>query len=144
MAEVDPRARAALASQLVSWREALEAGAARIGWKLGIGDAERIGEEIAVGHLTSASLLAPGSAFLSDPMSSLSVDAEVALEIGRDVLPDVDRAGARAAIVGYGPALEIVDLRGSRESPETVMPNLSVADGTSCPAMDPSGPVREG
>ena len=86
------------------WREALDAGAARVGWKLGMGNAERIGGEIAVGHL-SASVLAPGSVFVGDRMASLSVDAEVALEIGRDVGPDVDHADARAAIAAYGPAL---------------------------------------
>jgi 2-keto-4-pentenoate hydratase len=121
MADVDPRARAALASQLASWHEALDAGAARVGWKLGIGDAEHIGEEIAVGHLTSASVLAPGSAFVGDRMASLSVDAEVALKLGRDVGPDVDQAGARAAIAAYGPALEIVDLGRAGERPEAVI-----------------------
>jgi 2-keto-4-pentenoate hydratase len=121
MANVDPRARGALASQLVSWREALDAGSARVGWKLGIGDAERIGEEIAVGHLTSASLLTPGSAFVGDPMASLSADAEVALQIGRDLAPDVDQQGARAAIAGYGAALEIVDLRGADGGAEAVI-----------------------
>jgi 2-keto-4-pentenoate hydratase len=121
MPEVDPRARAALESQLVFWREALDAGAARVGWKLGMGDAERIGGEIAVGHLTSASVLAPGSAFVGDPMASLSVDAEVALEIGRDVGADVDQADARAAIAAYGPALEIVDLGCAGDGPEAVI-----------------------
>jgi 2-keto-4-pentenoate hydratase len=114
-------ARAALASQLLSWREALGAGSARVGWKLGIGDAERIGEEIAVGHLTSATLLPPGSAFVSDQMASLSADAEVALQIGRDLAPDVDQEGARAAIAAYGAALEIVDLRGADEGPQAVI-----------------------
>jgi 2-keto-4-pentenoate hydratase len=62
-----------------------------------------------IGHLTSASRLADGAAYRGDG-GELHADAEVALAIGRDLGPDVDENEARAAIAGYGAALELVDL----------------------------------
>jgi len=40
---VDPRLAAALASQVEQWRATLSEGAMPIGWKLGLGEGERIG-----------------------------------------------------------------------------------------------------
>lgn len=93
MTRVDPRLVSALRTQL-GHRGTGE----RIGWKVGRGDAERIGDSIAVGHLSSATVLAPGATYRHGG-SELHADAEVALEL----------AGERT-IEGYRPALEIVDL----------------------------------
>ena len=92
MNDVDPRLVSAVREQLA------RAQGERIGWKLGVGDRERIGGHIAVGHLSSATVLAPGAVYESDGRS-LHADAEVAVEIGPD-----------GEIAGYGPALELVDL----------------------------------
>jgi 2-keto-4-pentenoate hydratase len=105
---IDPRLEAALAAQLDDWRAALRAGAERVGWKLGMGDRERIGGPV-IGHLTSASRLAPGATYARHG-GALHADAEVALAIGSDVAPDASEEAARAAIAGYGAALELVDL----------------------------------
>ena len=78
MTSIDPRLAAALASQLGHWRATLGQGAARVGWKLGIGDRERIGGELAVGYLTSATCLDPGAAYHGG--GDLHADAEVAFE----------------------------------------------------------------
>ena len=43
---IDPRLAAALAAQLRQWRTTLREGAERVGWKLGVGDRERIGHEM--------------------------------------------------------------------------------------------------
>jgi 2-keto-4-pentenoate hydratase len=118
---VDHRAQAALELQLRARRRALDAGARRVGWKLGMGDAERIGGHIAVGYLTSDSVLEPGATFDRAGGASLSADAEIALELGRDVAPDGDPDAARAAIAGYGAALEIVDLGDADEGAEAVI-----------------------
>ena len=40
-------------------------GAERVGWKLGVGERERIGGELAVGHLTSATRLDPGATYVA-------------------------------------------------------------------------------
>src|SRR3954463_10309325 len=104
MGQIDPRLVSALSIQLDRRRQALSAGAARVGWKLGVGDAESIRGEIAVGHLITATLLAPGATFDGTGATTLSADAEVAVEIGHDLSSDVDMASARRAIAGYAAA----------------------------------------
>ena len=93
MNEVDARLVSALREQL----RRRPTAARRVGWKVGRGDRERIGGEIAVGHLTSATLLRPGDVYADG--ATLHADAEVALELGD-----------AQAISGYRAALEIVDL----------------------------------
>ena len=101
---VDPRLVSALRRQLA----ARPAGAARVGWKYGSGDGERIGDEIAVGHLTSATTLEDGSTYRGGGRD-LHADAELAVEIGDG-----------GAIAGYAAAVELVDLAGD-DSPEEVV-----------------------
>ena len=104
MSDVDPRLVAAMRRQLA----ARPGDATRVGWKYGSGDGERIGGEIAVGNLTSATALEDGSTYTGGG-SDLHADAELAVEIGGD-----------GAIAGYAAALELVDLAGD-ESPEDVV-----------------------
>jgi hypothetical protein len=101
---VDPRLVAAMREQLAS----RPPGAARVGWKYGSGDGERIGAEIAVGHLTSATTLEDGSTYRGGG-GDLHADVELAVEVGAD-----------GAVAGYAAALELVDLAGD-ESPEEVV-----------------------
>jgi hypothetical protein len=101
---VDPRLVAALRRQL----ERRPAGAARVGWKYGSGDSERIGGEIAVGHLTTDTLVTEGSMYRGGG-GDLHADAEVAVEVSDD-------GGIRA----YAPAVELVDLA-RRGTPEEVV-----------------------
>jgi 2-keto-4-pentenoate hydratase len=123
-AQVDPRLAAALTAQFEQWRAALHGGAARVGWKLGMGDGERIGDEVAIGHLTSAGLLDPGGIYHAGSHLDLRADAEVALQLGRMVAPDADAVAARRAIAGYGVALEIVDLGGPDDPVSVVATNV--------------------
>jgi hypothetical protein len=88
------------------------AHASRIGWKVGAGDSERIGGELAVGHLTSATVLEPGSAYRGGG-ADLHADAEVALELG-----DGER------VSGYGVALELVDLDQGDDAEGIVAANI--------------------
>jgi hypothetical protein len=126
MGDVDPRLVAALERQLR--RRAGE----RVGWKLGIGDRERIGGEIAVGHLTSATRLEPGGTYASVDGELLHADAEVAVEIGAD-----------GRIAGYGAALELVDLRSPPDTAEDVVAanvfHRAVAFAPTRPALPPEG-----
>nr|MDQ3823394.1 aminotransferase class V-fold PLP-dependent enzyme [Actinomycetota bacterium] len=92
MSEVDPRLVAAVRRQLA----ARPAGAERVGWKVGSGDGERIGGEIAVGHLTSATVLEDGATYRGG--DGRHADAELAVEIGDD---------GRAA--RFGAAVELVE-----------------------------------
>jgi 2-keto-4-pentenoate hydratase len=119
--KIDPRLAAALTVQFAQWRATLSAGATRVGWKLGIGAPERIGDEVAIGHLTSATTLAPGSRYRGGSAAALHADAEIALELSRDVEPDVDAATAGQAIEGFGAALEINDLARPPHDPESIV-----------------------
>jgi 2-keto-4-pentenoate hydratase len=121
MSGIEPRLASALAVQLETWRAALAAGADRVGWKLGVGDRERIGAGPVIGHLTSSTQLAPGSSFRPDNLTALHVDAEVALAMASDVAPDATLADVEAAIAGYGAAIELVDLGPVAGGPEAIV-----------------------
>jgi hypothetical protein len=117
----NPRLTAALSEQLDVWRATLAAGAQRVGWKLGVGDRERIGGEIAVGHLTTATLLEPGGTYVSSAGEQLHADAEIAVELGRDVDPADGPEGTLRAIAGYRLALELVDLAPLPGEPDSIV-----------------------
>jgi 2-keto-4-pentenoate hydratase len=104
LSDVDPRLVAALTAQLRARR------GGRVGWKLGIGDRERIGNELAVGHLTTATQLEPGATYSVGDAARLHADAEIAVEIGAD-----------EEIVGFAAALELVDLDNAPHSAEDVV-----------------------
>jgi 2-keto-4-pentenoate hydratase len=121
MGGVDPRVVAALTEQLQTWRATLADGALRVGWKLGMGDRERIADAPVIGHLTSATVMAAGSAYRPGRGCALHADAEVTLELVRDVEGGADRSSAQAAIGSYGIALELVDLAPVRGGAERIV-----------------------
>jgi 2-keto-4-pentenoate hydratase len=138
--DVDPRLAAALVAQLERRRAALHRGAEPIGWKLGQGERERIGGEIAVGHLTSETCLPAGAVYVpDDPTAELHADAELAVELRHDLGPGLDVVAARRAIGAYAVALEIVDLKRPPDDPESVVASndfhRAVAFGPSRPRM---------
>lgn len=100
---LDPRVVAGLSRQLDTWRGALEGGAGRVGWKIGLNPPavlERLGlPRPVIGHLTTDSLLASGSTHSLAGASNPRVEPEVAVEVGED-----------GAISALAPALELVDL----------------------------------
>ena len=108
MSGVDPRLVAAMRRQLAS----RPAGATRVGWKYGSGDGERIGDEIAVGSLTSATLLADGATY-GGGGHDLHADAELAVELGDD-----------GSVARYAAALEVCDLAGDDGPEEVVAGNV--------------------
>lgn len=117
----------------------------RVGWKLGIGERERIGGEIAVGHLTSATLLAPGGSYRhSSDVAELRADAELAVELVRTIEATSTPRVIAEAIGAYMPALEIVDLRRLAGEPDAVVAanifHCGVAFGPAVPS--PTGDVH--
>jgi hypothetical protein len=86
--------------------------ARRVGWKVGRGDRERIGGEIVVGHLTDATMLEPGAVYEGGG-DDLRADSEVALKVGAD-----------GEIVGYGVAVELVDLAEPGDAEDVVAANV--------------------
>lgn len=119
---VDPRLVSALREQLAMRRRLLEAGATHVGWKLGTGERESIGGEIAVGYLTSATGLESGATYEGGPADAeLHADAELAVEVGRGLEPGADAPSIRRAITGYAAALELVDLARVPGEPESIV-----------------------
>jgi 2-keto-4-pentenoate hydratase len=119
--QLDPRLASALLVQFEDWQRTMRRGATRVGWKLGLGEGERIGRGPVVGHLTSATELQPGSTFRARGAVALKADAEIGLELETDLHPDADRDAALGAIAGYGAALELVDLGPPGAGPEEVI-----------------------
>jgi 2-keto-4-pentenoate hydratase len=131
MAVVDERLIAMVRAQLAERRRALQGGARHVGWKLGMGDRESIGGHIAVGHLTSKTVLEPGSAFAAEPEAEIHVDAEAAIEL----------AGPEA-IAAYGLALEIVDLAPLPDEPDSVVVSNVFHCAVVFGRLKPREPVR--
>jgi 2-keto-4-pentenoate hydratase len=122
VSEIDPRLASALLQQLERRDGLLREGAMRVGWKLGMGDRESIGGQIAVGYLTSATRLDPGSRYVAgSPGADLHADAELAIELGRDLPSSADARAVADGISGYAAALEIVDLSPLPDEPESVV-----------------------
>jgi 2-keto-4-pentenoate hydratase len=113
MGSLDPRLHAALREQLEHRRRLMDRGARHVGWKMGMGERERIGSGPVIGYLTSATVLASGGAYRASDAVALHADAEVALELGTD-----------GEIVGYGAALELVDLGPPRDAERIVATNV--------------------
>jgi 2-keto-4-pentenoate hydratase len=138
---------AALGPQLESWRDALAAGAQRVGWKIGLNIPEvqaRLGiEEPVIGHLTSASQLGPGEAFDASGTLKLHGEPEIALELGRPVDAAADPDSCREAIAGLAPAIELVDLDRPPEDLEPIVGtnvfHRAFALAPSRPALVPPG-----
>jgi 2-keto-4-pentenoate hydratase len=87
----------------------------------GLGNRERIGAGPVVGHLTSATQLEPGGIYRLEGGVALHADAEVGIQFGRDVPSDADTDSITAAIAGYRPALELVDLSTPPDDPESIV-----------------------
>ena len=111
--EVHPRIVAALDAQLAHWRAAIDAGAQRVGWKMGLGVEPveaLIGGDPVIGYLTSATVIDSGQAYSASASRELHAETELAIVVGDDVAGDVDLDGARDAIAGCAVALELVDV----------------------------------
>ena len=121
METIDSVLETALARQLEGWRVVLRGGACRVGWKLGLGDRERIAGEIAIGHLTSATERPSGGSYATADTGALHADAELALRMGSDVAPEADAGTARTAVADLAAAVEIVDLSYPPDDPESAV-----------------------
>jgi 2-keto-4-pentenoate hydratase len=107
---IDTRLRTAMARQLIRRDAALARGAARVGWKLGAGGAERIGAGPVVGYLLSDTVLPNNAEYGAAPEVQLHVDAELAVVLDADIDDDATDEEVLAAVDGVGAALEIVEL----------------------------------
>jgi 2-keto-4-pentenoate hydratase len=123
--ELDPRVKSGLERQLEEWRRLLGGGAERLGWKIGFNAPkaqEALGlSEPVIGFLTSATAIeAGGSHSLAGARRPL-VEAEVAIELRRDVGPGAEVDEALAAIESLGPAIELIDMPGPPDDLEQAL-----------------------
>lgn len=111
---IDPRVVEGLPAQLTRRAELLAGGAEPVGWKVGfnmpaVQKARGITQPIS-GFLTTASVLAPGDSHSLAGTANPVAEPEVAIHIGAELESDCDRAAAEAAIVAFGPAIEVADV----------------------------------
>lgn len=142
MAAVDPRLVRALREQLDRRDALLRQGAERIGWKLGLSERDSIGGEIGVGNLTSATVVASGDHYVpADREAGLRADAEIVVEVSRDVDPADSPATVREAIAAYGVALEICDVSPLPNEPHSVIATNDFHRAVAFGALEPTLPA---
>ena len=124
MPDLDSRLVAALQEQRSRRDARLRRGARQVGWKLGMGRREKIGDHIAIGYLTSDTVVGRSRCY-SPPAGAddrdLHVDAELCVELDSDIDPEADSDGVREAIGTCWPALEIVDLAPRCGEPDSIV-----------------------
>jgi len=146
----DPRVRRAMTAQLARRREALAAGAERVGWKLGINAPavqRALGiDGVVLGHLTSATTIPPGASHSLTGGTRVAMEVEVALHVGDDLPGGADAEAARRAVAGLGAAIEFVDLNRAFDDVEAIVAgnvfHRAVAFGP--PTAAPAGPWLDG
>ena len=112
------------------WRQTLAAGNHRVGWKMASLATKSNLLQIqssapVVGFLTSDRLLSPGCVYTLKKETTIMVEAEVGIVLGRDVIPGTNKEAATLAIEAFTPALELVDVaRPSSNLEEIVKGNL--------------------
>ena len=123
MPDLDSRLVAALQEQRSRRDAALRRGARHVGWKLGMGRREKIGEHIAIGYLTTDTVVGRARRYSvpADDDRELHVDAELCVELGADIDPQADADAVRETIASCWPALEIVDLTPRAGEPDSIV-----------------------
>jgi 2-keto-4-pentenoate hydratase len=165
-----------MAAQLARLRASIAAGAPRAGWKIGLNDPavqRRFGlDSSLVAALDGRFLLRSGESYRGSSGALLMAEAEVAVQLTRDLVGDPTEDSVREALGRVAPAIELVDYnrpaRGlaeilehgvfhaatvlgadrSLELPLAIEPGLPVLRrngevvANPDPALDPGDPVR--
>ena len=103
-----------MAAQLGRWRERLDGGERRLGWKIAL-NVPAVQEALGItapliGALSSGPSLPPGSSHSLSGATRAGIEPEVAVHMSRDLPGGSGEAQARQAIGALGPAIEIVDI----------------------------------
>jgi 2-keto-4-pentenoate hydratase len=121
----DPRVRAGMRAQFAQRQRLLDAGARRLGWKLGLGTPAAMKQAGTsaplVGFLTDRGLLASGAEVAVGPWTKPGAEPEVAVHVARDVPAGASEDEAAAAIGGLGTAIEVVDLDVPMDDVEAIL-----------------------
>lgn len=121
----DGRIARGMAAQLALRLARLEAGERSIGWKIGFGAPAAMArlalEAPLIGFLTDRASVAAGTTVSLAGWSKPAAEPEIAVYLGADLSGEVDRATARAAIAGIGPAIELADVDRPPENVEAIL-----------------------
>ena len=106
-------------------RAALDAGAARLGWKAGFGTAAAMANlgtaGPLVGFLTDATLLPSGSEIDVEGWGKAVLETEVAVRLGADVEAGGSAEDVAGAVDAIAAAIELVDLAELSGDPEAIL-----------------------
>jgi 2-keto-4-pentenoate hydratase len=126
----------------------LVAGAAPVGWKLGLtvpSVQRQLGlQGPVVGYLLSATQHPPGATCSLAGMEHPGMEPEVAIHLGAPVPPGGDLDDARAAIAGLGPAIELIDAAPPFEDLYAILAENIFHRGFVLGPADPSRTTVEG
>jgi 2-keto-4-pentenoate hydratase len=121
----DPRVFAGMTRQLEARRRRLDAGERPLGWKVGFGAPAvltRLGiANPLVGFMMQTGRVEPGAAVELGGWTKPIAEPEVAIHFGRHLSGAINADEAKAAIVGLGPAIELVDLDGPADDPAVIL-----------------------
>jgi 2-keto-4-pentenoate hydratase len=140
---IDPLLIEALREQLAQRDALLRSGARRVGWKLGLSDRDRIGGDIGIGHLTSATCLNSGDSYPLGRGGEMTADAEIVVELARGIGPADDDGTVRQAIARYGAAVEICDIAPLADEPYSVIATNDFHRAVTFAELAPSLPDGE-
>jgi 2-keto-4-pentenoate hydratase len=126
--ESDPRVVAGMARQGKALQQLLDAGAARIGWKAGLGtsaamSAASISAPL-VGFLTSKTLVATGAEVDISGWGNPVCEPELAIRLAAAVAAGSDADTIAAAIDAVAPAIELVDLGPAHDVEDVLAGNI--------------------
>jgi 2-keto-4-pentenoate hydratase len=114
-----------LSAQLEGWRERVDAGERRVGWKIGLNVPavqEALGiDRPVIGCMTDGTLLEDGGEYRMADGKAVGVEAEIAIHMQRNVSGPVDEDEAAMAVGGLGAAMEIVDIDLPFEDAERIL-----------------------
>lgn len=112
--EIQERIDCGMRAQLERFRRDIANGASRIGWKLGYTTAEaqqRAGLMVPiVGTIPAGSILPNHSEIALRGADRVAAEAELVMQVSRDLDPDASEDEALKSIATIGPALELVNL----------------------------------
>lgn len=121
----DPRITRGMHAQLAERRARIVAGAKPLGWKVGFGAPaamKMLGIDAPlVGYLMRDALLPDSAEVPLHGWIKPAAEAEIAVYMGADLDPHVDRATVAAAIAGLGPAIELADVTFAPDDVEKIL-----------------------
>jgi 2-keto-4-pentenoate hydratase len=113
-AAADPRIARGLEAQLRGWRERLDRGERRVGWKIAL-NVPAVQRQLdisapVIGALSSGGELGAGASHSLVGGTRVGVEPEVAVHVAATVPAGTSRECAAAAIGALGAAIEVVDI----------------------------------